>query len=177
MIVCPYCSAENIEGADLCEECRQPLADLHLPTPATLVERSLLKDRVSILLEEDNLPISVHPDKPVGEVLRLMVERRIGCVLVVNEGKLVGIFSERDALLKLNIDAAKLAEEPVSQFMTPSPQALQANVKIAFAVHTMDLGSYRHLPIVDEDGCATSIISVRDILNYLSREIGAASLT
>ncbi|MBW3600263.1 MAG: CBS domain-containing protein [Planctomycetes bacterium] len=174
MTVCPYCSAENIEGADLCEECRQPLADLHLAAPATEIEQNLLKDHVQLLLKSDKLPISVHPDKPVGEVLTLLVEKEIGCVLVVNEGKLAGVFSERDALLKLNVEAPELADRPVSDFMTPHPQALQPNVKIAFAVQSMDLGGYRHIPIVDEEGSATSIISVRDILKYLARQIAAA---
>ena len=134
----------------------------------------MLKDRVRLLLKDDQLPISVHPDKPVGEVLKLLVDKSIGCVLVVSEGKLVGVFSERDALLKLNVEAPELAARPVSDFMTPNPETLQANVKIAFAVHTMDLGGYRHIPIVDDDGCATSIISVRDILTYLAREIASA---
>ncbi len=174
MIICPYCSAENIEGADLCEACRQPLADLHLPTPATPVERSLLRDRIQTLLRNKTLPISVPPDRPVGEVLELMVAKEIGCVLIVEEGKLTGIFSERDALLKLNADAPQLAGRPVSEFMTPTPESLEPNAKIAFAVHSMVLGGYRHLPIVDQEGRATSLISARDILTYLATEIAAA---
>ncbi len=174
MIICPYCSAENIEGADQCEECRQPLADLHLPTPATPVERSLLRDRVRSLLKEKKLPIAVPPSYPVGEALELMVAKGIGCVLVVEEGKLAGIFSERDALLKLNTEAPQLAARPVSEFMTPNPQSLEPNAKIAFAVHNMVLGGYRHLPVVDEEGRATSLISARDILTYLAKEIDAA---
>jgi predicted transcriptional regulator len=174
MTICPYCSAENIEGADVCEECGQPLADLHLAKPATAVERSLLKDRVQTLLKEEKLPITVAPSRPVGEVLELMVAKGIGCVLVVGEGKMVGIFSERDALLKLNAEAPQLSSRPVSEFMTQNPESLQSTAKIAFAVHKMVLGSYRHIPIVDEEGRATSIISARDILRYLAREIAAA---
>jgi CBS domain-containing protein len=174
MIVCPYCSAENIEGADLCEECSQPLADMYLPNPATPVERSLLRDHVRFLLKEEKLPISVPSARPVGEVMQLMVTKGIGCVLVVDDGKLSGIFSERDALLKVNTDASRLASRPVSEFMTPNPQTLQMNAKIAFAVHSMVLGSYRHIPIVDDEGHAVNLISVRDILRYLAKEIAAA---
>jgi CBS domain-containing protein len=174
MIVCPLCSAENIEGADLCEECGQPLADLHLPNPATPVEQSLLRDHVRTLIKEEKLPISVLPSRPVGEVLELMVAKGIGCVLVVEDGKPVGIFSERDALLKLNVEAPQLAARPVSEFMTPHPQTLKSSAKIAFAVHNMVLGGYRHIPIVDDEGHAASLISARDILRYLAREIAAA---
>ena len=48
---------------------------------------------------------------PVGQVLKKMVDEAIGCVMVVDGGKLVGIFSERDALMKLNVDAPKLMDE------------------------------------------------------------------
>ncbi len=176
MLTCPHCSAENIEGADQCEECLQPLADSHLTSPATPVERSLLRAHIHSLLTGEKLPIAVPPSRPVGEVLKLMVNRGIGCVLVVEGGKLLGIFSERDALLKINADAPKLAGRPVSEFMTPNPQTLKRNAKIAFAVHNMVVGSYRHIPVVDEDGHATSVISARDILKYLSRDASALNV-
>ena len=97
-----------------------------------------------------------------------MVDRRIGCIVIEQAGKPVGIFSERDALRKLNVDAAELASHPVSEFMTAQPQTLVSNAKIAYAVQRMDLGGYRHLPIVKDDGELVGIISARDIINYLT---------
>ena len=70
--------------------------------------------------------------------------------MVVDNGKLVGIFSERDALMKLNIDAPKFLKRPISQFMTPDPVTLETNDKIAFALHKMNVGGYRHIPILFE---------------------------
>ena len=64
----------------------------------------------------------------------------------------VGVFSERDALLKLNTAAAELSNRPVSEFMTPKPQTLDTDARLAFAVQRMDMGAYRHLPIVDARG-------------------------
>ena len=46
MIICPYCDSENINGADACDHCGQTLSELHLPTPASKFERSLLRDRL-----------------------------------------------------------------------------------------------------------------------------------
>jgi CBS domain-containing protein len=166
MIICPYCSSENIEGTDLCEECGEPLTDSHLTPPSNEVEQGLLKDRVSVLSPKK--PLTVKPTTPVGDVLKLMVDRRIGCIVVEEGGKPVGIFSERDALRKLNVDAATLSDHPVSEFMTPQPQTLVANAKIAYAVQRMDLGGYRHLPIVKDDGELVGIISARDIIGYLT---------
>lgn len=167
MIICPFCDAENIPGADECEACGQSLAELHLPEPATEVEQSLLKDRVVALVPK--APISVASDMAVRDVIKLLIEKRIGSVLVVDaEKKVVGIFSERDALMKLNTEAASLGDCPVSDFMTQNPRTLVGSAKIAFAVKEMDLGGYRHLPIVDGAANPTGIISVRDILRYLT---------
>jgi CBS domain-containing protein len=80
----------------------------------------------------------------------------------------MGIFSERDALRKLGARAAEQSGRPVSELMTPNPQTLVADAKIAFAVHRMDLGGYRHVPIVDQQGELTGIISARDILRHLT---------
>src|SRR6476660_1338640 len=102
---CPYCDSDVIEGADSCDACGQPLTESHLPIPATKVERALLSDRVRLF--QDRRPVLVSPAMPVREVLRLLVDKKVGCVLVSDQGKLVGIFSERDALMKLGERAAE----------------------------------------------------------------------
>jgi len=171
MIICPYCDAENIEGADECEQCNETLTDLNIRVPATRVEADLLRDRIERLWPKS--PSTVSPDTPVGDVLKKMVGETIGCVMVVDGGNLVGIFSERDALMKLNTDAAKFASRPISQFMTVDPVTLETNDKIAFALHKMNVGGYRHVPILFE-GKLVGVISIRDILRYLTERIAAA---
>ncbi len=166
IMICPYCTFSNIEGADYCDRCGQGLSDLHLPSPLTKVERSLLKDRVEVL--DPKKPITVPPDMPVSQVLQLLVENGIGCVIVTDAGRTVGIFSERDALIKLNTACGDLADQPVSQFMTANPQVLNSGAKIVFAVRAMSQGSYRHVPVVDETNQLTGIVSARDILRYLT---------
>jgi 2-oxoglutarate ferredoxin oxidoreductase subunit beta len=137
------------------------------PVPR-IVEKSLEKDLVSVLARRKH--VVAKPETKVGEVLKQLVDQRVGCAVIVGnaEEKVVGIFSERDALLKLNTEFANLKDRPVSEFMTKNPETLQANAKIAFAVQRMDLGGYRHVPIVDDQGRLQGVISVRDILNYLT---------
>jgi CBS domain-containing protein len=172
MIVCPYCNAENIEGADECAECYQPLTELSVRVPATSVEEDLLRDRIEKLWPKT--PSTVQKDAPVAEVLKKMVAEKIGCVMVVDGDRLVGIFSERDALMKINVDAARLAGRPISQFMTASPVTLETSDKIAFALHKMNVGGYRHLPILFQ-GKLAGVISIRDILRYLTERIAAGA--
>ncbi len=172
MIVCPFCQAENIEGADTCERCHQSLTDMSIRVPASSVEADLLRDRIERLWPKS--PSTVPPDMSLGSVLKKMVDEMIGCVMVVDAGgKLVGIFSERDALMKVNADAQKLADRPISQFMTTDPVTLEANDKIAFALHKMNVGGYRHVPILF-GGKLAGVISIRDILRYLTERIAAA---
>ena len=166
MTHCPYCGSQNIEGTDDCTVCGQSLDDIHMAQPKSEVERSLLSDRISVL--NPVRPISVAPMTPVGDVLRVMVEHGIGCVVVADNNLPVGIFSERDALRKINTEAPSLAARPVSEFMTAKPQTLVAEAKIAFAVQRMVQGGYRHLPIVGEKSELIGIISARDILRHLT---------
>lgn len=177
MIKCPLCDFENIEGVDVCEQCGQPLHDSHLRSPTNAVERGLLKDRVASLSPKK--PIVVRQDTSVRDVLKLMHDRSIGCVFVIDDGEPVGepvgVFSERDALMRLNVDAAQHQDAPVSKFMTPNPQRLAGDDRIAFAVHQMDVGGYRHVPIVDANNKAVGVISVRDILRYMAEKITSSS--
>lgn len=174
MIPCPLCGEDNIEGVDVCEQCGQPLDDLHLPSPKNAVEVGLLNDTAGTL--ETIPPIGVTGDTKVADVLKLLVEHRIGCVFIVDDQEnITGVFSERDALLKLNVDFAELLDRPVSDFMTPNPESINESTRIAFAVHKMDIGGYRHLPIVDDDGKAKGVISVRDILGYLTEKLAGTA--
>src|SRR3954451_18467680 len=171
-IICPYCEAEIIEGADECDKCGEGLTHLSRRIPASSVEADLVRDRIERLWPKS--PSTVTPDTTVGEVLKRMVDKRIGCVMIVDAGKLVGIFSERDALMKLNADAAKFLGRPISQFMTADPVTLETSDKIAYALHKMNVGGYRHMPILFQ-GKLAGVISIRDILRYLTERIGAGS--
>ena len=175
MSTCPFCSHENIEGVDLCEKCEQPLIDLSHPTPKSKVERGLLKDRISALNPQQ--PTAVTAETPVGEVVKMMAKQSIGCMLIMEDSTMVGIFTERDALYKLNTDFQKLKDQPVSKFMTEQPQSLDLQAKVVFAVQRMDLGGFRHIPIVNKDGQPTGVVSVRDVLRYLTDKLDDQSKT
>lgn len=128
-----------------------------------------MKDRVEDLAPRE--PFVVAPGTPVGQVLRQMVARSVGSAVIVENREVVGIFTERDALCRLNEDAARLADRPVSEFMTSPVETVGLKDRVAFALHKMDLGGYRHLPVLGEEGRINGVISVRDILNHLLRAL------
>lgn len=117
----------------------------------------------------------VAPSMPVGDVLRLMVDTAVGCVMVVDDdGRLKGIFSERDAVTRLGAGAAGKLQDPISKYMTTKPVTIGPSAKIALVLQQMDAGGYRHLPVLDEDRRPVHLISIRDILDYLTARIGVA---
>ncbi len=169
MITCPFCGAENLEGVDVCDDCQQTLTDLSSPVPSTAVEAGLLKDRIEIL--SPKTPLTVSLGTSMGEVLKKMVDKSVGCVIVVDGDQVRGIFTERDALMRLGADVATYVEEPIESLMIPDPVTLNARDRIAFALHKMHVGGYRHIPILSEEKLV-GVISIRDILNYLTERIG-----
>lgn len=165
MLTCPDCGYENLDGADECQQCQQSLSALAGPRPQNEVERRITEDRVGRLIQRD--PWVVDPETPVGEVLKELVKRRVGCAVIAREGRLAGIFTERDVLVRLNAEAAERAGRPVCEFMTTGVETLEMDDRIAFAIQKMDVGGYRHIPILDE-GRIVGVISARDILNYIT---------
>lgn len=160
---CPDCNYDNIPGADLCEKCRQPLPRFELSTSE--MERSIMVHPVSVLAVKQ--PVSVAPGASVRVAVDAMLHSRIGCVLVIDGPRLVGIFTERDALNRVSLQPDAL-DRPISEFMTPSPETLRMGDSIAYALHSMSVHGLRHLPVVDADGRPVSIISIRDVLRLLA---------
>ena len=111
-------------------------------------------------------PRHVRADEPVSEAVGLMRQAEVGCVLVCDGERLVGIFTERDLMSRVLAARAPLSE-PVSRFMTPRPVCVHPKDPIGLAVRRMEEGGYRHLPVVDEGGRPVGMLSVKRIVHYL----------
>ena len=171
-LICPDCGAENIDGVDTCESCGQSLTMLNKPQRApSPVGDGMLRDQIQTLNPKQ--PVTTSPDTPLEDALHIMLENKIGSILVVEDEKLVGIFSERDAVNRVGVEFDTLRNQPISDFMTPMPGTLEAENKIVFAVHKMAIGRYRHIPIVEGDR-PVGMISIRDILCYAEEQMGAS---
>ena len=164
MITCPYCASENIKGSDECAECGQPLDDEYLAPPTTAVEKSLLKDRVNILMPRQ--PITVEATTPVGDVLRLLVERRIGCVVVAEGNKPLGIFSERDYARKIALLDRSSKTTTVRQVMTSDLIYAAPTDSMESCMELMTDKRIRHLPVM-EDGRLIGLISIGDLVKNI----------
>jgi CBS domain-containing protein len=113
--------------------------------------------------------LGVTPDISASEVINQMREARLGCALVIEHGKLVGVFTERDLLNKLTGRAMMPLSTPVRQLMSVNPEVLNETDSVAAALNKMSLGRYRHIPVRKADGtyCVTSI---KHVLKYIAKE-------
>jgi CBS domain-containing protein len=166
-MICPNCGYDNLPGNEECAHCQQDLTQIDRPIAQNRVERSLMEDPVSVLHPKP--PVTIRPDTIVQAAIQVMLEHDIGALLIVDsKGKLLGIFSERDLLKKVAGLHEDYAELPVATFMTPNPETVSATDTLDFALHKMDCGGYRHLPVLQGER-PVGMISVRDMLRHITR--------
>lgn len=167
-MICPHCGYDNIVGDDECARCKQDLTFLDEPSANSEVERLLMEQPVRVL--KPATPISVQSKTTVRDVIRTMTDKKIGCVLVLRDADLVGIFTERDVLMKIAGRESEMGNAAVGDWMTPNPATIDFDDSIGFAIHKMDVGGYRHLPAL-QDGRPRGIVSVRDVIRYLAGDL------
>jgi CBS domain-containing protein len=127
--------------------------------------RNLKVDSVSRL--HPTPPFRVRPEQTVGDAVDLMRRQRVGCILVCDGDRLLGIFTERD-LMRRVLAAGQPLSLPVSACMTANPVVVHPKESIATAVRRMEEGGYRHLPVVDPAGQPLGVLSVKRIVHYLA---------
>ena len=165
---CPDCGSDNIPGVDHCEQCGAPL--IGLQGPESRVERSISRHTVGAIATRD--PITLPSFTSVRACIAEMAAARVGCVLIEEGGQVVGIFTERDVLSRILANPASF-DDLVSAHMTPSPQSISVDDSIAYALHLMSVGGYRHLPVADDTGRAVAVVSARDVLRFLAIRFAA----
>ncbi|VAX39706.1 hypothetical protein MNBD_PLANCTO02-656 [hydrothermal vent metagenome] len=161
-MLCPDCGFDNIEGIDACDACGQPMTSLDI-SPSEL-EESISRHSISVL--NPRQPESVEATTTLREAIKQLVAGEAGSLLVLDKGSLIGIVTDRDILTKVSAHL-ELLDQPVTTVMTTQPAVVSRSDSIAYCLRTMDLGGYRHLPVVDEQMVPTGIITVRDILRFL----------
>ena len=118
---CPVCGFMNLSGADICDNCGADLFGSDVPQQAPAFKGQLLGEHLDELGAPP--PITVTPDTALDVVIARMAEAEADCVLVLTDDRLVGIFTDRDAVVKAA--GKRLASFHVRDFMTPDPVVLR----------------------------------------------------
>lgn len=108
---------------------------------------------------------TIAPDMALSAAIKLLSERRIGAVLVMNQKRLEGILSERDVVRVLATRGAGALDEPVSAAMTRKVITCREADSVAELMETMTSGKFRHLPVVENDEIV-GLISIGDVVKW-----------
>lgn len=111
--------------------------------------------------------VCVAPGASVRAAIELMNRSGVGCVLVAEKSRLLGIFTERDVMTRVvapNIDIDKTGVEMV---MSRDPESLSPDDRVSYALNKMSMGGFRRIPLVDEAGGLAGVITMRNVVDYL----------
>ncbi len=161
-MICPQCGFDNIQGVDECANCGFDLASVDIPAPSTAFEAELVMIPLAEL--SHHKPLTIAPEASAADAVKQMQQAGAGCLIVEDGGKVRGILSERDLVMKL--DDVNLDGLTVADIMTADPVVLRPDDSIAVAINKMAVGGFRHIPLVI-DGHATGIVSARDVFRHI----------
>lgn len=128
--------------------------------------------RALVIAQVADLPPRPHATVDINDamwkVVDAMKSKGRGAVLVEDNGALVGIFTERDLVSRVDHDDALWSHVVVKDVMTPHPTVVRPHDSVAEAMRLLIQGRRRHLPVVDDKGKVLGLLSIRDILAYVA---------
>jgi CBS domain-containing protein len=131
------------------------------------IRGALLSDQIAVLSPAD--PIRLPATATVDEAIqRMLVRRQPGVLIVDDEGRLAGIFTERDIVTRVVGQGLDPRRTPLSAVMTANPEALRAGDRVAYAVHCMSVAGYRTVPLVDAERRPIGVVTVSDVIQWLA---------
>jgi CBS domain-containing protein len=125
--------------------------------------RRMFSERVGNLMQRDNLLTAV-PDTTVDAAARLMAQRGVGAVMVVESSELIGIFTERDAVFRVIAQGRDVQTTRLGEVMTPAPITVDPDKSFGYALLLMHEKGFRHMPVLD-GGRLVGIVSARNALD------------
>jgi CBS domain-containing protein len=160
---CPFCGASVIRGSDACDACGRELGAVDLPPLATGADDTGFSVSVS------NIRVSraraVTPDTTVADAIAAVTAEASGGIVVVEDGRLAGVFTDRDVLKRVaGVEGA--LERPVREFMTPDPVVVREDDTMAVVLNKMGAGGFRHVPLA-RDGEPVAMVTARDVLQWV----------
>jgi CBS domain-containing protein len=165
MITCTECGYDNTDALDVCEACGSFLKRQENVDDGTPFDSHLLGDVIDVLAPRPAALIT--SSARVTEAVAVMRADRRGCLLVKDDERVVGIFTEHDLVAKVAALGLSPGKVTVAEVMTPDPVVLRHDDTMAVAINKMVLGGFRHVPLVDADGKIDGIVSAREVLARL----------
>ena len=147
------------------DDFQDPLENYDPKTFDDPLEQALAEQSVMAIQHE---PFSAVPQEmPVCEAVQKLASMHAACLLVEQDGQLVGVFSDRDVLNSVALEYDQVKDLPVSEVMTPQPVFVFESDSSAAALAVMADSGYRHVPILDLQHKITGIVSPQRVTGFL----------
>lgn len=118
-----------------------------------------------------NTILSCDPDETIHSAVTAMAQKNCGSILVIKNNKLRGIFTERDLLLRVVANDYDVKKTKISEVMSKNLETAKTDDKVSDCLGRMSHGRFRHMPILDEKGKVTGMLSQRDFVAYTMSDI------
>jgi CBS domain-containing protein len=151
------------------EEFQDPLQNYDSKVYKDPLEKALAEESVGAI---QSTPVAmVTPETPVHAVLQTLAGLKVSCLLVEDQGKLVGVFSDRDVLERVALEYDQVKDRPVRELMTANPVVVYESDSAAAALSIMAVCGFRHVPVTKVDGTIIGIISPQRVTEFLRKHI------
>lgn len=131
------------------------------------LEKALAEETVAAI---QSTPVAmVTPATRVHAALQTLANLKVSCLLVEDQGKLVGVFSDRDVLERVALEYDQVKDRPVRELMTANPVVVYESDSAAAALSIMAVCGFRHVPVTKVDGTIVGIISPQRVTEFLRK--------
>ncbi|NNE01327.1 MAG: CBS domain-containing protein [Pirellulaceae bacterium] len=158
---------ENTSMSGDAVEFKDPLSDYEPVAYDSELHRALAEDTVDALTSQPC--IEVEPSATVGEAIDRLHAANASSLLVVSDGKVVGIFTGRDVLEKVAERYANWADTAVGEVMTANPTVVYQTDPVAIALAAIAVAGHRHVPVLAIDGTSRGILSPRRVFDFIEK--------
>lgn len=153
------------------EDFQDPLENYDPKVYDDPLEEALAEETVEQIRHEPMATIA--PDTPIVDAVKQLAGLHVACLLVEEEGKLLGVFSDRDVLDKVVVEYAEMKDRPVRDAMTDNPFYVYETDSSAAALSVMAVAGFRHVPVLDLKQNLVGIVSPQRVTSFLQQHFSA----
>lgn len=151
------------------DEFQDPLQNYDPKVYANVLEKALAEESVVAI---QHRPVAVAAAKAsIRDAISQLANLQVACLLIEDEGRLVGVFSDRDVLDKVALEIDQLKDRTVSEVMTQDPVFVYESDSAAAAISVMAVNGFRHVPVTDAKKKVLGIISPQRVTAFLRRQL------
>ncbi len=151
------------------DEFQDPLENYEPKVFDDALEQALAEETVNQIRHEPMAKVSPHAT--VGEAVAQLAGLHVACLLVEQDGELLGVFSDRDVLEKVALEFDAVKDQPVSEVMTPNPVYVFDTDTSAAAFSVMAVIGHRHVPVLNTDHHLVGIVSPQRVTAFLHQHL------